>query len=300
MDAAPSSPTDEPRAPARVPSSPTGRTELALGLAFWAVATTTAVLMGAGGQLLRFAWAPLLVLFGWPLLHRLRSGAAVADWIAFPFVVVTYAMLHRVVPLCWTGTIDPWLAAADEVLLGARVSELFAPVVSEPTTLLFALFYSSYYLLPVSLGLLWFVAARRRSERRVAFRELMVGEAGALFIGYLGYLFLPAIGPHAFQEFDAPLAGNFIREWIVSLNHAHDGRFPRDAFPSLHTANAVTILLVAWRHERRVLWVYGPLCSGLILATMYLRFHYLVDVLAGIALAVAWQAVVPRLVAREM
>jgi membrane-associated phospholipid phosphatase len=32
---------------------------------------------------------------------------------------------------------------------------------------------------------------------------------------------------------------------------------------------------------------------------VYLRWHYVVDVVAGAALAVAWQAFVPRIVARE-
>ena len=74
---------------------------------------------------------------------------------------------------------------------------------------------------------------------------------------------------------------------------------PRDAFPSLHTANAVTVLLVALRHERRLLWVYTLPVAGLVVATMYLRFHYAVDVVVGVALAVAWQAVVPALLTPE-
>lgn len=285
--------------PAVVPPSPFGRVELALGLGFWAVAMVTAAVVGVLDAALPYLWAPVLLVLVWPVLRRARHGLVVADWIGFPLVVVTYEMLHRVVPACWAGTIDPWLVRADDWLLGTRVADYFDPIVTPATTVVFACFYASYYLLPVSLGVRWYRRIGAHASGRTAFRELMVGEAGALFIGYLGYLYLPAIGPHAFLTFAEPLQGNFIGEWIVSLNAAHGGEYPRDAFPSLHTANAVTILLVAWKHERRVLAVYGPLVAGLIVATMYLRFHYLVDVVAGAGLAVAWQCVVPRLVAWE-
>ena len=129
----------------------------------------------------------------------------------------------------------------------------------------------------------------------------MAGEVGALFIGYLGYLFLPAVGPYAHLPagtFGGALDGDFIGALIGRLTAA-GGHFPRDAFPSLHTANAVTVVLVLCRHERRLLPLYLPFVATLIAATMYLRFHYAVDVLAGALLAIVWQLAVVRLVARE-
>ncbi len=232
----------------------------------------------------------------WPRLRTLRLAPAVLDWLPLPFVVLTYEMLHAVVPRCWSATIDPWLRQADRALLGADAASLLEPWVDAGLTTALSTAYASYYVLPVGLAI-W---CWRRN--RVAFRCLIVGEVGALFIGYLGYLFLPAIGPHLFFEpgtFAAALDGDFIGELIRSLNGAHDGRYPRDAFPSLHTANAVTAVIVAWRHERRALAVVAPLAAGIIAATVYLRFHYVIDVAAGAALAVAWQAWVPRLVASE-
>ncbi len=272
------------------------RVEIRLGLAFWAAAGTTAVLSGAGRAFAPYAIPLLLLIAAWPLLRPHRWAGAVLDWLPLPFVVLTYEMLHTVVPLCWEGTIDAWLRTADAALLGADVGVLLEPLVSPPLTTLMACFYAGYYLLPVSVGVWWW----RRN--RTAFRELMMGEAGALFIGYLGYLFLPAVGPHvhlAADTFGVALDGDFIGDAIRALNENHGGHFPRDAFPSLHTANGVTVLLVVWRHERRLLTIYLPLVTGLVAATMYLRFHYAIDVVAGAALAVAWQVAVVYLVARE-
>jgi membrane-associated phospholipid phosphatase len=201
------------------------------------------------------------------------------------------------VPLCWSGTIDAALAAADRAILGDNAGVLIEPLVSRPLTYLMACFYASYYPLLLSFAV-WLYARRRR----IAFREYCAGVIGSLFLGYLGYLFLPAIGPHAWfpqETWHAELDGDFIGPAIRRLNASHGGNFPRDVFPSLHTANAVTLLLVAWRHDRRAFLVYALPCAGLVAATIYLRWHYAVDLVAGAALAVAWQAFVPRLVARE-
>jgi PAP2 superfamily len=273
------------------------RVELRLGVAFWIVAGTAAAVNGAFWSFLAYAAPVAALVAAWPILRKEPWSGWVLDWLPVPFVVFTYEMLHRVVPGCWRGTIDGWLAGVDVAALGDHAAVLLEPLVSRPLTTLMACFYAAYYPLTLSLAV-WLYARRRR----IAFREYCAGEVGALFIGYLGYLFLPALGPHAFltqATWSVPLDGDFIGPAIRSLNASHGGAFPRDAFPSLHTANAVTILLVAWRHDRRAFGVYLVPCLGLVAATVYLRWHYVIDVAVGAALAVAWQAVVPRIVARE-
>jgi len=46
-----------------------------------------------------------------------------------------------------------------------------------------------------------------------------------------------------------------------------------------------TVLLVAFRRSRTAFWVLLPFGVGLILSTVYCRYHYVVDVLAGLVLA---------------
>ena len=60
-----------------------------------------------------------------------------------------------------------------------------------------------------------------------------------------------------------------------------------DAFPSGHTMITTAVLIVAWRRFRKLFWFLLPVAILLILSTMYCRYHYLVDVLAGIVLAFA-------------
>jgi membrane-associated phospholipid phosphatase len=69
---------------------------------------------------------------------------------------------------------------------------------------------------------------------------------------------------------------------------------PRDAFPSGHALVTLLSIAWAWRYRLGVRWVVtvlgAPYCS-----TVYLRYHYVVDVLAGAALAVLCLALAPAL-----
>jgi membrane-associated phospholipid phosphatase len=47
------------------------------------------------------------------------------------------------------------------------------------------------------------------------------------------------------------------------------------------------VLLVAFRRMRRAFWALLPVAAALIISTVYCRYHYVVDVLAGLALALA-------------
>jgi membrane-associated phospholipid phosphatase len=47
----------------------------------------------------------------------------------------------------------------------------------------------------------------------------------------------------------------------------------------------VAILLEAYRRSKKTFWAFLPFAVGLIVATVYCRYHYVADVIAGFALA---------------
>jgi hypothetical protein len=59
------------------------------------------------------------------------------------------------------------------------------------------------------------------------------------------------------------------------------------AFPSAHVSGALVVSLVAWRHQRRLAYLLVPITAGVVIATVYGRFHYALDTLAGAGLAIA-------------
>jgi membrane-associated phospholipid phosphatase len=78
----------------------------------------------------------------------------------------------------------------------------------------------------------------------------------------------------------------------------------KDIFPSLHTAGPSFVAIFAYRHRTRrpFCWTWLPLvfiAANIIGATLFLRWHYVVDVVAGLALAATSAHVCIRLADRE-
>jgi membrane-associated phospholipid phosphatase len=69
----------------------------------------------------------------------------------------------------------------------------------------------------------------------------------------------------------------------------------RAAFPSLHAAVSLVAMIYAWRFLRTWFWILLPFCLGLWISTIYLRHHFVVDLIAGWALAPVAVWVAPRL-----
>ena len=113
-------------------------------------------------------------------------------------------------------------------------------------------------------------------------------------VGFVGYLLVPALGPGtAFPSlYNQPLAGgtvSFLNAWIVGAGATLYG-----TFPSLHVLVTAILLDHDWRLcRRRFWWVLGP-AVGLLASTLYLRYHYAVDLLVGFGTFAVLRATILR------
>lgn len=118
----------------------------------------------------------------------------------------------------------------------------------------------------------------------------------SFYMSYLLYFIMPAIGPrftlHDFSQMNTDLPGlwltNFFREFINtggSIPHyaIHpDILVNRDCMPSGHTWLTMVNMIMAFRYRSKFKWFFLVFGSSLIFSTIYLRYHYVVDVLAGV------------------
>ncbi len=112
------------------------------------------------------------------------------------------------------------------------------------------------------------------------FRVCLVGFCTLYALGYVGYTLLPAVGP--LEEMGARTGG-----WLTNVGGSFIAQRTNgvDVFPSIHMAASLYLLLFDWRHRRgHFWWVLAP-AIGLWISTVYLRYHYGIDLVAGIALA---------------
>jgi membrane-associated phospholipid phosphatase len=104
-------------------------------------------------------------------------------------------------------------------------------------------------------------------------------------------MFWPVTGPHyQFPAISGELADGAMYKWVHWM--LEDGGSKGAAFPSSHVAVAVAVSLVTWRVDRLVWVVTLPFVIGLTVSTVYGRFHYGIDAVAGIFAAVilVWMA----------
>jgi len=173
---------------------------------------------------------------------------------------------------------DLWLKEADIAMTGVYPAEYFRQFQAPWLTGVMLVCYLSYYVSPL-------VAVLPQVIRRDWYlvRRCAAVYAGVLMVTYIGYMLIPATGPRFEGGFEAWLParpGWFGAEWWQRLlNDAEVIRW--DAFPSGHVAIATVALVLALKHHRRVGLAYLPFVAGLPLATVFLGYHYLTDVLFG-------------------
>lgn len=118
------------------------------------------------------------------------------------------------------------------------------------------------------------------------FREMMTGVVVVSFIGMLGYLVVPAVGPmytlHGVYTVSLTQPVGLLSRPIQFMEVA---RIQRDCFPSLHVGISFLVWLYAWRNSKALFWILSPFILSLWVSTVYLRFHYTVDCMAGFILA---------------
>jgi membrane-associated phospholipid phosphatase len=203
-----------------------------------------------------------------------------ADFYSAAFIPLLFNTLEPLIRALRDGPRDAWLIATDRALFGVDVTVWAQRLVRPWLNDLFYSFYSTYYFIALSLAIaLWL--RDRATARRFVFTLMVV-----YYVSWTGYFIIPALGPRFAQaaEYTVSLTTTPIARTINdTINSLEKTKF--DVFPSGHTMISVAVLIVAWRRARDVFWILLPIAAGLVISTVYCRFHYVIDVIAGMTLA---------------
>ncbi|HXX93125.1 MAG TPA: phosphatase PAP2 family protein [Planctomycetota bacterium] len=201
-------------------------------------------------------------------------------WYVVPVVLGAFRELHYLIPDVrpfndWRfdralEAIDRrWFGDINGFFLGA-----FPPAVMD----LLHLCYWSYFFSMILVG-----AAIQRRGDYPKLREYATIVLTGLFLSYLGYFLVPAVGPHHFLHprpaiLDGWILGGRLHDAILRA----EWEMP-DAFPSGHALLSMIVLFLAWQYHRPIFrWIVLP-ATGCVLATVALRYHYLIDVVTSAA-----------------
>ena len=216
---------------------------------------------------------------------RLGVASLLRGWYPLLLIGLTYKELTYLIPRIHPRDFDVALAAIDYRMFGVNPTVWIERFTWPPLTEIFQLTYSTYYLLPVILGVvLW------RKKRFDSFFFFVFVLMFGFYLSYLGYIAVPAIGPRFLSSIvesqTKPLTGVWLFLPVRQMLDRAEG-ITRDCFPSGHTELTLLVLFYAYKLHRRSFWFFLPFGIGIILSTVYLRYHYVIDVVAGLLLAVA-------------
>lgn len=224
-----------------------------------------------------FVIAIVLFMVGWVSGKSSPIAKFFRHW--YPIILFTfiYEEAGGLIHLLFPGWFDSWINALELRMLGIYptvwLERFLCPALNE-----FMMFcYFSYYFLLPALGFGLYLNRKIEQFDRMAFTV-----AVTFYVSYLGFIFFPVEGP----RFNIPqfhtlkLEGPFftkITQTIINTAGMHGG-----CMPSSHVAVALVVLVFSFRYHRTLFFILCPIILTLFVATVYGRFHYATDVVAGL------------------
>jgi membrane-associated phospholipid phosphatase len=213
-------------------------------------------------------------------------------WYIVPVVLITFKELYFMIKPIRIFDHDEMFILIDRWIFGTDPTHLLWKISTPVLTELLQIVYGTFYLLPILPGLFLL-----RKKRYVAMDFAVFVLVYGFYLSYLGYFIWPGIGPrftlHNFETINQDLPGlfltNFLREIVNSGESIPAGTLnpaevvQRDIFPSGHTMMTLIVMFLSVRLKSRSRFFFVPVGTLLIFSTVYLWYHYVIDLIGGLA-----------------
>jgi membrane-associated phospholipid phosphatase len=229
--------------------------------------------------------AIVLILVLRNLVLRRYSGrwALVArHWYALAYVPFCYKEVPYIVSSLGLPSVDLTLARWDFAMW--KTDPVFWPDALQ-NPLLTEFLQLVYFMFIPSVIILGFLYWYQRSSQEFRYCTFIV--AATFLISYLGYIILPARGPR-FMDYAShhpALQGLWAFRFFQGTLDSLEG-VQYDCFPSGHVAVMIVCSYAARKLSSPIFWLLCIFAALIAFSTIYLRYHYMIDVLAGALLAV--------------
>jgi len=229
-----------------------------------------------------------------------------------PVIYLMYDQVHSFVRVVHPKDYDELLIEVDRAVFGGDPTHMLASISTPVLTEYLQICYVLFYLLPILHAVdLWKSGDLDRLDQFIRAMTF------CYFISYLAYFVMPAIGPrftlHDYRNVHNDLPGLLLTPALRSFVDVGGGipigvadpvaAVHRDCMPSGHTWLTMVNIIMAFRFGSKSRWIFLVVGGSLIFSTVYLRYHYVVDILVGAILALITLPLEPfanRLVSRLM
>ena len=180
---------------------------------------------------------------------------------------------------------------ADRLLFGGNPSEWTEPLINPVLTEYLQLVYLSYFPMMLLVALALFVGRKNRT-----FFRYLVAMNLAMISTHVFYVLVPVRSPFLIADdpeyasliaYTVPLQGLW---WTDGLRqHLLDATSMRyDCFPSGHTMHSILAMYFGWKTNSVVRTILVIIGVSIIFSTIYLRYHYAIDLVVGAGFAGFW------------
>lgn len=211
-------------------------------------------------------------------------------WYLAPIILLTFKELYFMVkPIRGKDydflfiEIDRWMFGVDPTVWLYQFSH---PILTE----FLQIVYATFYFLPIILAIALWIQKRMNAAEYVLYSVVF-----GFYLSYIGYFLLPAIGPrftlHHFELNNIELPGlwltDFLRESVNTGESIPSGTpnpadvVQRDVFPSGHTMMTLIVMYLSVKLKSNTKYFLLPTGTLLIFSTVYLRYHYVIDLIGG-------------------
>lgn len=245
--------------------------------------------------LVNFAVAGLIGVLAWGAeTKKTRLLIGLHRWYCYFIILFIFKEIYLMVRPIHPVDYDHFFISIDRMMFGVNPTEWMAQFANPILTEILQIAYFSYYILFIVLGVELYRRYAIEDFDKAAFLIVY-----GFYLSYLGYFALPGVGPrftlHNFSSLGVELPGVFLTDYLraiinagesIPLSHPNPVEVvQRDVFPSGHTQLTIIVMALGLRYKLKARWFLLFSGSLLIVATVYLRYHYVIDLIAGALLA---------------
>lgn len=230
-------------------------------------------------------------------LIGLRDGAKSARLVYMLAIYASVLILHFNIKL-WSPLINARLFDVEYQMLDDALRPLIDACLYSHRALASVLPGLDHYYLLGFMGMFYASFLYYAFRRREAFEEVFLGALLFQALGALAYLPAPALGPFVLER-GANMVVTEVQNTMLGVHRAVSEEGPAwlaanagdhltagvAAMPSLHVGGAVLFFVYAVKYSRGLAVALFPLLAFIVVESLSTRWHYIVDLPFGIALA---------------
>ncbi len=219
----------------------------------------------------------VIILISWAAKSKHKAIHFLRDAYALISVSFFYEELEGLIHIIFTKSFDHLVNGLELAIFGTYPTVWLQNMMRPWLTEFFVYSYFSYYFMIIIPALVLCISGRRQE-----FHEFSINVMLAYYISFIIFVLFPVEGPRFVL---APLHATPLKGYAFSQIHAYFmdmGAYRGGAMPSSHIAATVVSLVMMRRYEKRIYYPMFPLVIFMIFSTIYGRYHYVSDAVAGI------------------